>query len=84
MSTRITALPVERRFLVRAWFVVSAIVISAAVFVAMAVTLSGRLAASEGARTNLTGQITEVPDDRPPIGTRGPIEVDGTSCGQCR
>ncbi len=84
MSTRIAALPVDRRFLVRAWFVVSAIVIAAAVLVAMAVTLSGRPVAGEGARTNVTGQITEVPDDGPPIGTRGPIEVNGTSCGQCR
>jgi hypothetical protein len=84
MSTRIAALPVERRFLVRAWFVVSAIVIAAAVLVATAVSLSGRPAAGEGARTNVTGQITEVPDYGPPTGTRGPIEVNGTACGRCR
>ena len=84
MSTRIAALPVDRRFLVRAWFVVSAIVISAAVPVAMAVTLSGRPAAGEGARTSVTGQISEVPDYGPPTGTRGPLEVNGTACGQCR
>ncbi|HYF12419.1 MAG TPA: hypothetical protein VEC09_08965 [Actinomycetota bacterium] len=84
MSTRIAALPVERRFLVRAWFVVSALVIAAAVLVALAITISGRPVAGEGARTNVTGQISEVPDYGPPTGTRGPIEVDGTSCGQCR
>lgn len=84
MSARTAALPIERRYLVRVWFVVSAIVIAAAVLVAVTVTFSGRPAAGEGARTNVTGQISEVPDYGPPIGTRGPIEVSGMSCGQCR
>jgi hypothetical protein len=84
MSTRTAALPIERRYLIRAWFVVSAIVIAAAAVVAMTVTFSGRPAAGEGSRTNVTGQISEVPDYGPPTVTRGPIEVDGSVCGQCR
>ena len=84
MSTRTAALPIERRYLARASVAVSAIVIAATAVVVMTVSFSGGPAAGEGARTDVTGRISEVADYGPPSGTHGPIQVNGAACGRCR
>ena len=82
MSTRTAALPIERRYLVRAYAVVSAIVLAATIVVALALTAGRGEPAGEGLRTDTTGRIV---DYGPATKNPGPIVFDdGTVCAQCR
>jgi hypothetical protein len=82
MSTRTAALPIEKRYLLRAWIVVSAIVIASTVVVALALTAGRSEPAGSGLRTDTTGRIV---DYGPVTKNAGPIVLpDGTVCGQCR
>ena len=76
MATRGAALPIERSYLVRAWFAVAAVVIAAAVVVSAA--LVTRSAPAGGT-------------DLPPVKDYGPVSVQyeptvvgDNACGQCR
>jgi len=81
MSTRTAALPIERRYLVRAWLVVVAVVIAASI-VAVALAASRGDPAGSQLRTDTTGRIA---DYGPVTSQHGPIVLDdGTVCGQCR
>ena len=82
MSTRTAALPIEKRYLLRAWIVVSAIVIASTVVVALALTAGRAEPAGAGLRTDTTGRIVAY---GPAAKNAGPIVLpDGTVCGQCR
>jgi hypothetical protein len=82
MSTRTAALPIERRYLLRAWIVVSVVVIAATVVIAMAVTARNAAPAGSTMRTDTTGRIV---DYGPVTTSNGPIVFDdGTVCAQCR
>ena len=82
MSTRTAALPIERRYLVRAYAVVSAIVLAATIVVALALTAGRAEPAGDSLRTDTTGRIV---DYGPATRNAGPIVFDdGTVCAQCR
>jgi len=82
MSTRTAALPIERRYLLRAWIVVSAIVIGATVVIAIALTAGNAAPAGSTMRTDTPGAIV---DYGPATTSNGPIVFDdGTVCAQCR
>lgn len=76
MATTGAALPIERSYLVKAWFAVAAFVIAAAVIVSMA--LATRTAPAGGT------QPPPVRDFGPVSTQYEPILVNGTVCGQCR
>ena len=82
MSTRTASLPIERRYLIRAWIVVSANVIAATVVVAVALSAGRAEPAGANLKTDTTGRIV---DYGPATTNHGPIVLnDGTICGQCR
>jgi hypothetical protein len=82
MSTRTAALPIEKRYLLRAWIVVSAIVIAASLVVAFALTAGRDGPAGSGIRTDTTGRIV---DYGPATKNAGPMVLaNGMVCGQCR
>ena len=82
MSTRTAALPIEKRYLFRAWIVVSAIVIAATVVVAIALSAGRAEPAGSSMRIDTTGRIIDygpVTKDTSPI-----VLPNGTVCAQCR
>jgi hypothetical protein len=82
MSTRTASLPIERRYLLRAWIVVSAIVIAATVVVVFALTAGRAEPAGANLKTDTTGRIV---DYGPATKFPGPMVLpNGTVCGQCR
>ena len=76
MATQGAALPIERSFLIKAWFAVAAIVIAAAVVVSAA--LATRSAPAGGT------DLRPVKDYGPPSVQYEPIVVGDNVCGQCR
>ena len=77
MSSRSAALPVERSYLVKAWFAVAAIVVVAATVIALALTSSG----SGSTTTPRNGPaVSDIGVQDPD----GPIVVNGSVCRQCR
>jgi hypothetical protein len=77
MATRSATLPVERSYLLKAWFAVAAIVIFAATVVTLA------LAATGSAPAGGTG-IRPVRDFGPAQTQPEQVVVNGNVCGQCR
>jgi hypothetical protein len=77
MATRGAALPIERSYLLRAWFAVAAIVIAAAAAISLA------LAVTDGGPAGGT-KLEPVKDLGPVSVQHEPIVVNGTVCGQCR
>ena len=76
MATRGAALPVERGYLMKAWFAIAAVVIFAAVVVSIA--LSAQTAPAGGA------DLQPVKDFGPVTVQHEPIVVGENVCGQCR
>ncbi len=82
MSTKSGALPIERRFLRRAWLVVVGVAVALAVALILAIALAGsNEAGTTGTKAPGTSQDVKVgqPASRP----HGPIMVNGNVCGQC-
>ena len=77
MATRSATLPIERSYLLKAWFAVAAIVILAATIVTLA------LATTSSAPAGGTG-IGPVKDYGPAQTASEPIVVNGNVCVQCR
>lgn len=80
MSTRSATLPVERSYLLKAWFAVATIVLIAAAVIVLALSTAG---------TQPVGGTS--PKDAPAVADLGPakktyepIVVNGNLCGQCR
>ena len=76
MSTRTASLPIERSYLLRAWFVVAGVVLAATVAVAIALSAGSSPAGGTSPEP--------VSDYGPSSGVHQPIVIDGTVCGQCR
>ncbi len=76
MSTRTASLPIERGYLLKAWFVVAGIVLAATVAIVIALSAGSTPAGGTGPEP--------VSDFGPSNGTHQPILVNGTVCGQCR
>jgi hypothetical protein len=76
MATRGAALPIERGYLLKAWFAVAAVVIFAAVVVSIA--LSTQTAPAGGT------DLQPVKDFGPVTVQNEPIVVGENVCGQCR
>ena len=77
MATRGAALPIERDYLLKAWFAVAAIVLVAVAVVILA------LATTNSAPAGGT-DLQPVKDYGPVQVQREPIVVNGTVCVQCR
>jgi len=80
MSTRSATLPVERSYLLKAWFAVATIVLIAAAVIALALSSTG----SAPAGGTSPKDVPAVADFGPTKGTHEPIVVNGNVCGQCR
>jgi hypothetical protein len=76
MATRSANLPIESRYLVRAWLVLAAVLVMAAAVVTL--SLAARSAPAGG-----TG-LSPVRDFGPAREQGAPILVNGSVCGQCR
>jgi len=76
MATRSTNLPIESRYLARAWLVLAAVLVMAAAVVTL--SLPARSAPAGG-----TG-LGPVRDFGPAREQGAPILVNGSVCGQCR
>jgi hypothetical protein len=81
MSTRTANLPIERRYLVKVWAVVAAIVIAAAM--AIALGLGQTTDASRSSKLPEVTQVTQV-KDYGPAQPREQIFINGVLCAQCR
>jgi hypothetical protein len=77
MATSGAALPIERGFMTRAWFAVVAVVLIAVAAITLSLALTGNDPAGGSSPT-------PVKDDGPVEVQRGPVELNGTVCGQCR
>jgi hypothetical protein len=77
MATRSATLPIERSYLVKAWFAVAAIVVLAVavVTIALAATTSFPAGGTDLRKLSGAGQVH--------VGYE-PIVVNGNVCGQCR
>lgn len=82
MSTRTANLPIERRYLVKVWAVVAAIVIVAATVIAFG--LGQTSDASRSSRLPEVTRITQVKDFGPARAAQQPIVINGVVCAQCR
>lgn len=76
MATRSANLPIETKYLARAWFVLAAILLAAVTVAIMA--LAARSTPAGGTR------LGPVRDYGPAQGQGAPIVVNGSVCGQCR
>ncbi len=76
MATRSAALPIERNYLAKAWFVVAAVVLVAVTAITIA------LAGGSGPAGGST--VDPVRDYGPVDVQQQSIEVNGSVCGQCR
>jgi ABC-type cobalt transport system substrate-binding protein len=77
MATRSATLPIERSYLVKAWFAVAAIVVLAVavVTIALAATTSSPAGGTDLRTVSESGQVQAGYE---------PIVVNGNVCGQCR
>lgn len=80
MSTRSATLPVERSYLLKAWFAVATIVLIAAAVIVLALSTAGTQPAGGTSPKN----VPAATDLGPAKATRQPIVVNGNVCGQCR
>ncbi|HEY7660998.1 MAG TPA: hypothetical protein VIC58_10410 [Actinomycetota bacterium] len=76
MATRSAALPIERRYLLKAWLTVGAIVLGAVLVIAIALSAVGSQPGGSGGVRPPAGSSVEYQPQ--------PIVVNGTVCGQCR
>ena len=76
MATRSANLPIESRYLARAWFVLAAILLAAATVVTMALATRSTPAGGTG--------LGPVRDYGPAHERGASIVVNGSVCGQCR
>jgi len=76
MATRSANLPIESRYLARAWVVLAAVLVIAAAIVTL--SLAARSAPAGGSG------LGPIRDFGPARGQSQPILVNGSVCGQCR